>query len=381
MTLPVVKINLTNAVVDNLVPGHYKDIGTTGLHISAGQTKKTWFYHKKILGRTTDIKLGSPPAMYRDGAKKRITEIESDLLAGVSPHDKRVAAASQATTLAGLWKEYKKLHLIPKVRTWERDLHLWRHLGPMHKAALCDIRRKKIIELHVKVGRDTGERTANRMVKYLRAMLNRAVDWEYLQHNPALRIDLFPEVKRKRYLMPHEEEKFFGALADESVLLRDLVMMALYTGARKQNVLRMRWEDVFLDRAIWIIPKETTKTQEDYTIPLISDALLLLKRRRLSVLGEWVFPHEASGLPVGNLHRLWKPFRDEAGVPDLRWHDLRRTFATKQSTLGIDLKQISESLCHADLASTEGYAQINLELVRQNMEKALGGLKAAGGEK
>ena len=378
--------NLTNATVVALEAGIYKDTKTAGLRLKVYKTgKRTWVYRRRLRGRCVDFTLGSPPAIYRDQAAKQIQRINADLLEDVTPWERKIKERSSTTTLKEFYAEFERNHLVPRVATYKKDAALWKHLTPLHHYHLCEIRRKDVIALHVKLGTNVGERTANKTVRYLRGMLNKAIDWELLHTNPVARINFYKDVKRKRFLEPHEEKKFFSALHEEDQIFQDLVMMALFTGARKQNLLRMRWDDIAWSRSVWVIPAGKTKTSEPYTIPLIDDAIQILKRRRLATIGDWVYPNEKTEKPWDDVTRWWYPFRDKAGVPDMRWHDLRRTFATKQAAQGTDLKQISAALCHADLSSTEVYAQINLEIVRDNVTRAMGGIgkqyRVVGGER
>lgn len=109
--------------------------------------------------------------------------------------------------------------------------------------------------MHERVGRDVGRHTANRLIQLLRAVIFWATDaGMFSSANPARRIKLFREPRRKRFLGPDELAKFFGAVATEkNTDFRDYVLLALWTGARKSDVMSMRWQDVFLEDNRWHI--------------------------------------------------------------------------------------------------------------------------------
>jgi Toprim domain/Phage integrase family len=131
---------------------------------------------------------------------------------------------------------------------------------------LSTITRRDVQALHAKLGREKGRVTANIAVRLLRAMINKAIEWElWDKANPARGIKLFPEDARDRFLQPDELPRFFQTVADEpNETIRDYVLVSLLTGARRSNVLAMRWEEVSLERGEWRI--STTKSGKAHTL-------------------------------------------------------------------------------------------------------------------
>ena len=122
--------------------------------------------------------------------------------------------------------------------------------------------------------------TANIAVKLLRALFNKAIEWElWNKPNPANGIKLFREYSRERFLQPDELPRFFKALADEeNETIRDYILMSLLTGARRSNVLEMRWDQVSIERREWRIP--ATKSGVPHVVPLLPEATAILERRQ-----------------------------------------------------------------------------------------------------
>jgi integrase len=124
---------------------------------------------------------------------------------------------------------------------------------------------------------------ANRVVELISALYNRAIDWGYRGFNPARGIKPFREVKRSRFLNqndPDELKRIFDALAkDTSTDFKHFVYLALLTGARRENVLGMRWQDVNLDAAVWTIPDEVSKNSEAMVLALVPEAVGFLRER------------------------------------------------------------------------------------------------------
>ena len=180
--------------------------------------------------------------------------------------------------------------------------------------------------------------------------------------------------------------------------LRDYFLIALLTGARRANVLGMRWADVHLQRGIWSIPE--TKSGDGLAVPLVPEAIQILKRRRNDE-DEWVFPGRGKSghlvEPKGAWRRLIRraaviilekrdpkrlpkrqPYSDEqwssivrwAGLQDLRIHDLRRSLGSWQAATGASLSMIGKTLGHKNVSTTAIYARLNLDPVRGAMETA-----------
>ncbi|OZA53435.1 MAG: hypothetical protein B7X73_04390 [Methylophilales bacterium 39-45-7] len=125
--------------------------------------------------------------------------------------------------------------------------------------------------------------------------------------NPCVGTELFDETERERYLQGDELPVFFKALGemhDEN--FKDYIGVSLFTGARRENVLGMRWKDIDFGTGIWTIQSEMSKSGMSLSIPLTSVVIEILKQRklRLGQLGEFVFPAKSkSGYP--NLPLRW----------------------------------------------------------------------------
>jgi integrase len=96
--------------------------------------------------------------------------------------------------------------------------------------------------------------------------------------NPAIGITSFEERSRERVLQADEFERFFAALENEEETFRDFVMLTLLTGARKSNVLSMRWENLNLRSGNWTIPSEQSKNSQSQFIVLTDAELEILTR-------------------------------------------------------------------------------------------------------
>lgn len=223
--------------------------------------------------------------------------------------------------------------------------------------------------MHQKITENNGIYQANRMLARIRSMYNKAIEWGWNGVNPASGIKQNREVKRDRFVQPKEFPEFFKALNEEpNIVARNYIWMSLFTGARKSNVLAMRWEDIDFSLKIWRIPN--TKNGEPLIVPLDDRAVALLKD--IEQTSEWVFPSPASA--SGHLQdpkKAWKRILDRAGIKNLRIHDIRRTLGSYQAITGASLPIIGKTLGHKSQTATQIYARLDYDPVRESMKNAL----------
>lgn len=148
---------------------------------------------------------------------------------------------------------------------------------------------------------------------------------------------------------------------------RDFFWMCLFTGARKGNVLRMRWQQLDLSLCLWQIPADEFKNGEDHCLPLSAGAMAILQRRE-GVHPVWVFPGDGPRGHLVEAKRAWERIKRRSGLTDVTIHDLRRTVGSYMAINGVDLVTIKETLGHKDLRSTLVYARLNLAPVKLALE-------------
>jgi integrase len=178
--------------------------------------------------------------------------------------------------------------------------------------------------------------------------------------NPAATIKHFPEESRERYLSGDELASLFEALDHKNTPeeLRDIVLLALTTGARKMNILSMKWNDVDLTNMLWVIPAAVSKNKRSMGVPLIPEAVDILKRRKKAAKSIFVFPSSGKKGHVVDIRRAWSTLLDKAGIADFVFHDLRRTAGSWQAHIGSSDIIIGKSLGHSSTQSTRIYARI-----------------------
>ncbi len=162
--------------------------------------------------------------------------------------------------------------------------------------------------------------------------------------------------ERVRFLSDHERARLLGACAESKWrLLHLLVLLALTTGARKGELLALRWADIDFDRCL--AHCGTTKNGDPKALPLVPEVMTLLAEYR----------GPGASLIFGSPRRPSKPFEFKAywhralvlaKVRDFRFHDLRHSCASMLAQSGATLLEIADVLGHRQLQMTKRYSHL-----------------------
>jgi integrase len=380
--------NFTKAVLTALpLPekgktGYYYDEKSRGLglYVTASGTR-TFFVYRKIEGKPERIKLGRFPDMSIEQARKQAGITNSNIDMGENPQEEK-RKKRQEITFGEFFEIYMQDYAKDNKKTWNQDKHYYDStLTHLKDRKITSISKNDIKQIQKDCGEKRGKHLANRVLALVRSMYNKAEDLIGVKvDNPAAGIKFFPEVSRERFLKQEEFAKFFCALNEyQNETLKDYIYISLYTGARKTNVLEMRWDQVSFASKEWRIPE--TKNGTSQTIPLVDPAIDILRRRKSQNKGPWVFPGDGKTGHLVEPKKGWRSILTSAGIKDLRLHDLRRTLGSWQAISGTPLHIISKTLNHKTAQATNIYARLTLDPVRASMEKATQLMQSFGDNK
>ena len=403
------RIRFTKKVLDKLpLPPvgkrvDYFDTSTNYLTLRVSHVgTKAFVLYRKIDGIAERLTLGRYPAMSIDQARRMVDQHNGSIAVGQNPAEEK-RSMRQESALGEVFARYMVEYAKPRKKSWEIDEQRYNvHLIHWQNKKLSAIKKQHVQKLLVyiadhqrmiegidKVGRRKvkkvgGKGASNQILRLLRKVFNLAIDWGWDGYNPCTRIKEYKSKSRDRFLEGDERPKFFEALGEEpNTTARDYILASLLTGARRTNVLEMRWDEINLERKEWLIPE--TKNGESQRLPLISAMLTLLKDRKVKGGdSEWVFPSHGSTGHLTNPDKTWKRVLSRAGIEDVRgtWlRDLRRSMVSWQANTGASLSVIGKSLNHKNVNTTAIYARLALDPVRESMEKAAIAMFEAGGIK
>ena len=383
---PKKKFNFTKRAIQAIKPPAkgkrlcLYDSKTPGLALFVTSTGAiSFFVYRKIDGRPERIFLGRFPDLSVENVREMAAETIGHIARGANPAAVKRAGQNELT-LEEMFREFMDRHAKVHKKAWREDENQFRrYLTPWKNRKLSSIRKTHIQSLHAKLGVNAGPYAANRMLALVRVVFNKALQWGYFeQANPAIGITKFREKSRARFLEADELPRFFQALAEEpNETIRDFFLISLLTGVRRTNVLAMRWDELHMERGTWEIPE--TKNGESQTVPLVGPAMTILMERKEETTGEWVFPGSGKSGHLVEPKKGWEQLKERAGLENIRIHDLRRSLGSWQAATGANLSIIGKTLNHKSLAATAIYARLNIDPVRDAVEKATKAMWAAGG--
>lgn len=365
----------------------YKDNDQKGLllRVSTNGTKtfrfKAWDRRRQ---KTVQIILGRYPDISITEARAKAAAALNDINQGVDIQAAR-RLPSKEDTFDALFLRWLNSYAKAEKKTWPEDksryeLYIKGHLGdkPYREISSEDILkwRAKLTKQPKQEGRGKGTistTTINRAYAIVSTVYNRCAP---TIPNPCKGVKKYSEEARDRFLHPDEVERLFEALDHEETpeYVADYVKLFLATGARRSNVLGMKWADIDFAFNRWVIGASESKNKSVMVVPLLEPALEILSRRKQTLTSEYVFPSMGTGDNPGKTGHLvepkkgWKSLLKRAGLEEsIRLHDLRRTMGSYQAISGSSLKIVGDTLGHKSIQATEVYARLSDEAKRKSM--------------
>jgi integrase len=295
--------------------------------------------------------------------------------------DDGASIAPEKQTVAQYLQEWLGTHLEPKVRpkTYRSykqtvEQHLIPDLGKHKLQKMTSQHVQSYITRKLQSGLST--RTVQYHMEVLRNALNRAVKWQLLTRNVVTLVDLpRPQDKQFHWFTPQEARQFLDAVQGDR--LEALYTVAVSLGLRQGEILGLRWQDVDLESGILevrnqlqrlegsltLVPLKTDRSRR--TVPLPRFAVDTLRKHRVLQQTEQLAARNWSndldlvfttplGTPIDarNLVRQFERHLKTAGLPRIRFHDLRHTAANLLHAQGVEPRTIMQTLGHSQISLT-----------------------------
>jgi integrase len=338
--------------------------------------KKGFVLSYRADGRKRLISLGDFGVLTVDEARKMARERLVVVTRGGDPLADRQRAVS-GKTVSDLCDAFVHRHVEAKTgkrpeglksaRDVKRRIELVKTEWGSRRAS--SITRADIAGLHHRIGK-TAPYEANRVVALLSKMFNVARVWGFVDEghpSPTGGVEKFSERARERYVTAAEMPRLVAAVEKEkSIYIRGVVWLYLLTGLRREELLRARWEDLDEDRSELVV--RDTKNGSTLVVPLSNKAMQILRSLPVVEGNPFIFPGRRRGQHLVNITKAWEAIRTEAGIGDVRIHDLRRTVGSWLAQNGATLHLVGKVLGHKSEAPTKIYAR----LATDNVKAALG---------
>lgn len=327
---------------------------------------KTFILYRKIEGVPERVKIGRFPDISIEQARNEAQRLVSLITLGQNPHRERIEER-QALTFIELYDIYYTHHALKFTKRPDANKKMMAcQVFPVFgKQRINKITPEHIRNFHTKIGQKYAGTTANRLINVMSAVFNFGIREQYLKGaNPCVGLRKYKSVSRDRFLSLKELESFHAAVDLEDDLFRDFFKILLFTGARKSNVLSMRWADIDLHLKRWRLAETQTKNRDVNVVLLSEPALEILKVRdtanhSLEIPSVFVFPGTAADGYLKDPKRAFDRVRDRMNIHDIRMHDLRRTLGSYMAISGVSLPIIGKALNHKSQVSTAIYARLS----------------------
>lgn len=353
---------------DSLVPGLCLLVLPSGA--------RTYYLRHRVDGAQRELKLGTPAELSPDHARELARAALARVRAGGDPAAER-RAAREAPTIEALAARHLQAHASRK-RSGRNDEILWRrHLLPAFaRVRVAALTREQVREWHACHPQPA---TANRALEVLGVALGLAEEWGWrpVGSNPVRGVKAHPERQRRRYASAEELARLREAMArweaQGPLAIRwrfvQLVRLLLLTGARLREVMCAEWSEIDWARGVLRVPAERGKTGAA-EVRLSDRAVEVLRALQAAAGGSrWVVPGETGERPLVGYRRMWLALLEDAGVEDLRVHDLRHTFASYTLSAGQPLGVVGQLLGHRSTQTTSRYAHLVDDAARAAVER------------
>jgi integrase len=340
--------------------------GFTVVITMAGQ--RSFALRYRVRGRQRLYTIGSRPTWSTPAARHRAKELRRLVDQSIDPHEQE--AKRSAPVVSDLCARYIAdylPHRRPSSQREYRSMIRQDILPAIGKIPVDDVRFGDVEQLHRKITRRAPTR-ANRVIALLSSLFGLSVKWGWRSDNPVRGIERNHEEPRQRFLSPSEIARLALALdASPERTSVALIKFLLLTGARYGEAAAATWNQIDIENGVWTKPSAHTKQRRTHRVPLSAPALALLSG--LPRTGPLLFPGP-TGKPIVTVKTLWRRVTRRAEIEDARIHDLRHSFASVLASAGLSLPIIGALLGHTQVATTQRYAHLLDDPLRQATERA-----------
>jgi len=382
-------IRLTKRTIDAIEPPasgqvFYRDLDLAGFGLRVGTTSKVFFAEGQVCRRTVRVTIGKYDLITPEVARKRALKLLGQMAEGHDPHAERRAKRASAMTLRESFDDFfaRRSLAASSKPNYERTINIY--LSDWADNPISEISRQMILDRHRKIGEENGRVTANNIMRHLRSVHNfTAAAHGELPPNPVMILTqarAWNVERRRRSVIPvHGLPKWWRAVHAEDDYVRDFLLIGLFTGMRRSEIARLRWEHIDLEGKTLTVPR--TKNGDPLELPLSAFLHeLLLTRRETDPEAEWVFPGPGATGHIVETKKFYGRVAKASGIT-FTLHDLRRTFVTIAESLEIShyaLKQLLNHRAGSDV--TGGYIIMSVERLRAPVERVADKILELAGE-
>lgn len=355
----------------------YWDNQLTGFGVKATKSSKSYVVEGQVCRKRRRYVIGRVEVFSPEIARKKAITVLGDMANGIDPNQQKRGELAEGITVRSAFdrffemKEMKSHLAAVTIMGYERTRD--KYLAGWANRPLIDITRQMVLSRHRKISDEFGAVTANNVFRHFRSVYNfTTATFDDFPPNPTVILTqarAWNKEKRRQTVVPaHLLPDWWQAVMREDETARDILLVTLFTGMRRSEVLALNWENIDLLGRTLSIP--TTKNGDPLTLPL-SDFLhgLFKNRRQLTGNSPWVFPSESASGHIQETKKMTERVSASI-VHKFTMHDLRRTYITIAESLDIPHYALKRLLNHRTSNDvTGGYIVINVDRLRDPVER------------
>ena len=340
------------------------DLACKGLVLEVRKSGGKTYYlrYTNDRGKQRQYRIGNATVLLLGQARTKCRTTLNQIAIGQDPCEVKAQTRLVPTFAAFIEDQYMP-YVKSYKRSWGTDVSLLKnHLLPRFgKRYMDEITRQDIVKMHAdRKASGAASGSANRLLIMMRYIFNLTLKWEVpgIKANPCKGIPLMEENREpERYLSADEAKVLYEHLLEsDNKMLRYVIPMLILTGARKREVLDARWEDFDFERKSWRI--HTTKLGRPRHVPLSDGAVSILQSTPRYGKCEWAFPNPKTLKPYVSIYYSWNTARNAAGLPDVKCHSLRHSYASFLVNAGRTLYEVQHLLGHTQVKTTQRYSHL-----------------------
>ena len=356
------------------------DTELAGFGLRVTRASKTYIVEKRVNRRTVRARIGRHNQIPTDRARKMAQKLIYEMTDGKDVNARKKAIQGESITLQQAYDEFLEKRDLKERTIWDYQRAMDISFKTWKRKRIIDVTREMVSRHYTKLGDQIGKAQANQSMRFLRSLINFAAgQYENGDGKPLIKdnpVSIITQTKtwyrverRQTIIKNHDLASWFESVDSlNGDLVKDYLKVLLFTGLRRQEAMKLRWDQVDLKaKTLTIID---TKNRNPLTLPLGPFILKLLKARKSNATDSpFVFPGIGkTGHLVESKHQTAQVSK-ESGVK-FCLHDLRRVFINTAESLDISSYAVKQLVNHSIGGDvTAGYMVSDPERLRKPMER------------
>lgn len=344
-----------------------------GLKVVISNVSKTFMFRAVFKGKKISTTLGKYPEVSLQQAISLVDSYQLMLSKGINPLEEKARIENIPMLADFFYKVYMPMAKLNK-KSWKDDVSRFKnHIEPtIGNIQLNQITAAMLSDLMLEIKtEDRANATVNQTRALLSSVFNVAFEREIIEQSPMSRVKKLVEQNQiERYLSDDELKRLMHVLANhqahdiDNQIIVGIVEMLLLTGARKGEVLNLKWSDLDENNHLWKLNEN--KSGKPRIIQLNTEAQQVIRKMSRKYL--YVFANPKTGLPFNDIRKTFQKILEAAQIENFRIHDLRHNFASMAVNNGCDIYVVQHLLGHASPTTTQRYAHLRQDTLRNASE-------------